>query len=453
MMMLRRLQLIDFRCYESVDVRFDHGVTAVIGANGQGKSNLLEAIGYVATMSSFRGAPTEAMVRRGASSAILRAELDNDGRDTLIEIEVVPGRRTRIEVNRQKLSRSRDLLGVVRTTVFAPDDLVIIKGGPGERRQYLDDTLVSLHPRNQAMRTDLDRVLKQRNALLKGARIKGSRGRNDPEMLATLDVWDNKLVEVGEAFVAARRDLLAQLEPVVTQALADIAGGNDQVGVQYLSSFSETGLAAALAEARDDDLRRGVSTVGPHRDDVGVALNDMAARTHASQGEQRSLTLALRLASHRVVTEATGQSPLLLLDDVLSELDAGRRSALLRALPQCQTVLTTAADLPEEAHAGAVYEVRDHHIAPVSSPSIGGTPGGDAPDTTDGSDESDDSHRDAGPGPGPETMTGNPGNDANGPTDVDTAADPQTLDQVIDLRDQPSAPAAPNPVATGEAAP
>lgn len=373
-MMLRRLQLIDFRCYESVDVTFDDGVTAVIGANGQGKSNLLEAIGYVATMSSFRGAPTEAMVRRGATSAILRAELDNDGRDTLIEIEVVPGRRSRIEVNRQKLARSRDLLGVVRITVFAPDDLIIIKGGPGERRQYLDETLVSLHPRNQAMRSDLDRVLKQRNALLKGARIKGSRGRNDPEMLSTLDVWDAKLVEVGDAFVAARKALLAELEPSVTQALAEIAGGDDHVGIRYSSSFAESGLAAALAESREDDLRRGVSTVGPHRDDVVVLLNDMAARTHASQGEQRSLTLALRLASHRVVTQATGQPPLLLLDDVLSELDASRRSALLQALPECQTVLTTAADLPEEAHAGAVYEVRDHQVEPMDAAGPTGGP-------------------------------------------------------------------------------
>jgi DNA replication and repair protein RecF len=376
---LQQLQLINFRGYEQAEVHFVDGVTAVIGDNGQGKSNLLEAIGYLTTLRSFRGAPTDALVRNGATHAILRAELVADQRETLVEIEIVPGKRVRVEVNRQRLKRTRDLLGVVRSTVFSPDDLILVKGSPGERRGYLDDILTSLGLRNDALRSEVDRVLKQRNALLKSAK-----GRLSADVETTLDVWDAKLVEAGEALGDAREALLERLMPEVGRALEEISGVAGTITATYDSAWRAQGLANALVESRRDDLRRGVSTVGPHRDDIGLWLSSMAARTHASQGEQRSIALAMRLASHRIVARETEMAPLLLLDDVLSELDEKRRSALLVALPECQTVLTTATDLPPEARAGTVYEVREGTVSSRSGGGAAGSPTGGVIDLTDG---------------------------------------------------------------------
>jgi DNA replication and repair protein RecF len=351
---LRRLWLTDFRSYVEADVTFAEGLTAVVGPNGQGKTNLLEAIAYLATLGSFRGAPTEALVRAGADRAIVRAEAVREGRELLLEAELVAGGRNRAQLNRQPLRRARDLLGALRVTVFSPDDLVLVKGSPGERRTYLDDTLVALHPRHDQARGDLEKILRQRGALLKQAG-----GRLSTEIELTLDVFDAKLVAAGEALARARRALVADLEPVLGDAYDRVARRSAEVRAVYEPPWMADGLAAALAAARRDDLRRGVSTVGPHRDELELVLSGLPARTHASQGEQRSLALAMRLAAHEVVTRQTETPPVLLLDDVFSELDPDRSAALLETLPAGQTVLSTASALPEGTAPGTVLRVRD----------------------------------------------------------------------------------------------
>ncbi len=353
-MFLRRLWLTDFRGYREADVRFDAGLTAVVGPNGQGKTNLLEAIGYLATLSSFRGAPTDALVRQGCERAVVRAEGEREGRQLLLEAELSVNGRNRAQLNRQPLRRARDLLGALRVTVFSPDDLTLVKGSPGDRRSYLDETLVALHPRYDQARTDLDRILRQRGALLKSAG-----GRLSTEVELTLDVFDAKLTTAGEALASARRDLVADLEPVLGVAYERVARRGAEVRAIYEPPWLAGGLAEALLAARKDDLRRGVSTVGPHRDELELVLADMPARTHASQGEQRSLALALRLAAHEVVTRRTDTPPVLLLDDVFSELDPDRSAALLDSLPEGQTVLSTATALPAGAVPGAVLQVSD----------------------------------------------------------------------------------------------
>lgn len=351
-MLVHRLWLVDFRSYREAEVTFADRLTVVVGANGEGKTNLLEALGFLATLSSFRGAPTEALIRAGASTAVIRAEGSRDGREMLIEAEIVASGRNRIQVNRQRLQRARDLLGHLRVSVFAPDDLRLVKGGPAERRGYLDDALVGLHPRHDALRGDLERILRQRNALLRQAG-----GRLDEGAAFTLDVWDTKLAEAGEAMAVARSELIERLLPVLGQAYDAVAGAPAQIATTYLAPWRQGGLLAAMVAARREELRRGVSLVGPHRDDLVLTIGGLPARTHASQGEQRSLALALRLAAHAVVTEATGTAPVLLLDDVFSELDPERSAALLASLPVGQTVLTTAAGLPAGAAPDRVLRV------------------------------------------------------------------------------------------------
>jgi DNA replication and repair protein RecF len=351
---LRRLWLTDFRSYREADVAFDPGMTAVVGPNGQGKTNLLEAIAYLATLSSFRGAPTDALVRAGAERAVVRAEAEREGRELLLEAEIVAGGRNRAQLNKQPLRRARDLLGALRVTVFSPDDLALVKGSPGDRRGYLDETLVAQHPRYDQLRSDLDRVLRQRGALLKQVG-----GRLDASAELTLDVFDAKLVTAGEALARARLELVEAIGPVLADAYDQVARRAAEVRARYDPPWLAEGLAPALAAARRDDLRRGVTTVGPHRDELELSIGGLPARTHASQGEQRSLALALRLAAHRVVAEASGSSPVLLLDDVFSELDPDRSAALLRSLPPGQTVLSTAAGLPPGAEPGAVISVHE----------------------------------------------------------------------------------------------
>ncbi|MDH4167998.1 MAG: DNA replication/repair protein RecF [Acidimicrobiia bacterium] len=357
---LRRLWLTDFRGYRELDVTFSEGVTAILGDNGQGKTNLVEAIAWLATLSSFRGAPTEALIRRGADRAIVRAEIDSDGREVLIEAEIPRTGRTRVQVNRQRLTRGRELMGVVRATVFAPDDLRLIKEGPGERRRFLDELLAARHPKFDEQRAAVDKVLRQRNTLLKQAG-----GRLTEEVAITLDVWDTKLVTSGTALADRRVETLSLLEPHLATAYDQLAGQPAQVSMHYDAPWRGGGLAEALATSRRDDLRRGVTTVGPHRDDVVLAIGGLAARTHASQGEQRSLALALRLAAQRLATEETGQAPILILDDVFSELDPDRSDALLAQLPDSQALLTSAAGLPPRARPDCTWSIVDHHLTEV----------------------------------------------------------------------------------------
>jgi DNA replication and repair protein RecF len=342
-MFVSRLWLSDWRNHEALELSFARGLTAVIGPNGRGKTNLVEAIAYLATLESFRGAPTDALVRAGADAAFVRAEVTHDdGRDLLIETEIPRVGRSRVQVNRQKLHRSRDLLGVLRVSVFSPDDLVLVKGGPSERRRFLDDTLVALHPKHDALRSDLERVLRQRSTLLKQAG-----GRLTTEVALTLDVWDAKMASLGEAMAEARTTLVSELGPRVADAYERLAGRPSAVVLEYEASWRREGLANALAAGRADDVRRQQCLVGPHRDDLALALNTLVARTHASQGESRTLALALRLAAHEAVGDRVGSSPVLVLDDVFSELDEARSAALLANLPAGQVVLTTAAGIPD----------------------------------------------------------------------------------------------------------
>jgi DNA replication and repair protein RecF len=356
---LDRVWLTDLRSYATADISLAPGLTALLGDNGQGKTNVLEAIAWLATLSSFRGAPTEALIRQGAARAVIRAEAEREGRAILLEAELVANGRNRVLVNRQPLKRARDLLGVLRVTVFAPDDLELVKGGPAERRRYLDDALVASHPRYDALRSEVDKILKQRNALLKNAG-----GRLDESAAFTLDVWDAKLTESGGALAAARQELLGKLAPELSRMYDAVAHGPAEVTASYMAEWAAAGLAEALAASRRDDLRRGVSTVGPHRDDVELQIGGMPARTHASQGEQRSLALALRLASHRVLTELTGSPPVLLLDDVFSELDPDRSDALLANLPAGQTLLTSASGLPPKASPELILRIHAGQITP-----------------------------------------------------------------------------------------
>lgn len=362
-MRLGRLWLVDFRSYAEVDLRLAPGLTAVLGPNGQGKTNLLEAVAFLGTLSSFRGAPTEAMVRRGAARAVVRAEAERDGRELLVELELVPGGKDRVQLNRQRLRRARELAGTILVSVFSPDDLALVKEGPSGRRRYLDDLLVALDPAFERVRAELERVLRQRNALLKQ-----SGGRLSDDVAATLDVWDQKLVAVADEVGRRRAGAVDELGPAVRQAYEDLAGSNDdEASIAYEAPWLADGLAAALPAVRDDELRRGVTLVGPHRDELGLVLSSAPARSHASQGEQRTFALALRLAAHRLVAARAGTSPILLLDDVFSELDPDRCAALLAHLPPGQAIVTSAAGLPPGATPDLVYDVRDGAV--VARPS------------------------------------------------------------------------------------
>jgi len=357
-MIISHLELLDFRNYVSGSFELTAGTTVVIGDNGQGKTNLAEALAFLATLDSFRSAPTDALVRVGADAAIIRATVrEDDGRESLVEIEVVRAGRNRVQVNRQRLARVRDLLGTVRVTVFSPDDLILIKGSPGDRRRFLDDTLVALAVKYDSVRLEIDRIVRQRNTLLKQAG-----GRASDDVVMTLDVWDTKFAAIADQFGHARATLVARLAPMVQEAYEHLAGVPTPIELRYEPGWRVTGLAAALLEARSTDLRRGVTTVGPHRDEVQMWIGGLPSRTHASQGEQRTLALALRLASHRLVTERTGSAPVLVLDDVLSELDDHRATALLGHLPAGQVVITTASALPPEGHADHVLRVESGHV-------------------------------------------------------------------------------------------
>jgi DNA replication and repair protein RecF len=349
-----------------VSAQFDltAGTTAVIGDNGQGKTNLAEALAYLATLTSFRGAPGDALIRVGAEQAVIRATVHHDdGRDSLIEAELHTVGRNRVQVNKQRLQRVRDLLGTVRVTVFSPDDLIVVKGGPGDRRRFMDDTLVALATKYDAIRLEIDRIVKQRNTLLKQAQKLGGRAELPAEFAVSLDVWDAKFTEIADQFGYARATLVARITPMVQEAYEQLAGVSTPIELRYEPEWRRVGMLVALREARADDVRRGVSTVGPHRDELELRINGLASRTHASQGEQRTLALALRLAGHRLVTERTGSAPVLVLDDVLSELDDGRARALLGHLPDGQVVITTASELPPDARADRILRIEHGAVA------------------------------------------------------------------------------------------
>jgi DNA replication and repair protein RecF len=362
---LRHLQLASFRNWDRVDLALRPGPTVFVGRNGEGKTNLVEAVGYLATMSSHRVSGDAPLVRQGASQAVVRAALRREDRELLVEIEINPGRANRVRVNRAPLTRPRELLGLVKSVLFAPEDLVLVRGDPAERRRFLDDLLVSRTPRLAGVRSDYDRVLKQRNALLKTARM--ARG----DALATLDVWDGHLVDLGGQLLAARLRLVADLAPHVARAYAGVAGADAAVAaLGYASTVPLAGdgtpvpegttpptageLSAALrervAERRTDEVDRGMTLVGPHRDDLVISLGSMPAKGFASHGESWSLALALKLGCFALL-RADGDEPILVLDDVFATLDADRRAALAAVARSAEQSLVTAAvldDVPPE---------------------------------------------------------------------------------------------------------
>ncbi|HLX87922.1 MAG TPA: DNA replication and repair protein RecF [Acidimicrobiales bacterium] len=352
-MAITSLWLTDFRCFEATVFEPDlAGLTVLRGENGAGKTSLLEAVGWLATMRSFRGAPREAIVRTGAPRAIVRAEATSGARAVLIEAELPAQGTARTQVNRQAVRRRVDLGQAVRVSVFSPDDLALVQDGPAHRRDYLDEVLVGGHPRFESLHDEVERILRQRGALLRQA------SRAGPEAIdASLDVWDARLAAAGEELAAAREELAATLGPLVADAYRRLAGtGNRDIVLGYRRSWEGT-LDRALAEARRDDVRRQVTTVGPHRDELEVTVEGRPARSQASQGEQRSVALALRLAAHQLACAQHDEPPILLLDDVFSELDHHRATALVEQMPPGQTLLTTAVDPPPAVTPDRVVEV------------------------------------------------------------------------------------------------
>jgi DNA replication and repair protein RecF len=355
---IRTLWLQQFRTYESVSLDCPPGTCVLWGPNGVGKTNLLESIAYLATLRSFRHAPTEALVRIGAERSTIRADVLVEEREVLIEAEIAPGGRNRVQVNRQRVRTASELGEVLRVTVFSPDDLEIVKGGPSLRRELLDDAASAIRARDGSLRTEWERVLRQRNALLKQVG-----GRLDESARVTLDVWDTKAAEAGERLAALRSRTVERLFDAVRQAYTDLGGIEDDLTIEYERSWTGE-LHAALIAARSDELRRGLTLVGPHRDELRITLNGLPTRTHASQGEQRCVALALRLAIHREIEREHGQPPVLLLDDVFSELDPSRCDALVSALPVGQAFLSSAGPLPEGIEVDAVVDVVPGELRP-----------------------------------------------------------------------------------------
>lgn len=371
-MYVRQLSLTDWRNWPAAELPLDPGPAVLVGANGAGKTNLLEAVAYVATLGSHRAASDLPLVRAGQPRAVVRTAVVRDGRELRVEIEVTPGRANRARVNRAAVPRARDVLGILRTVLFAPEDLALVKGDPGERRRFLDELLVLRHPRYAAVRADYERVLRQRNALLKtagAARRAGAAGD-----LRTLDVWDGHLAEHGAALLAGRLDLLSALRPHVGHAYDRVSDGGAPARLTYESALAAAvepadravltdALREALEAGRAQEVERGVTLSGPHRDDVALGLGDLPARGYASHGESWSLALALKLASYELL-RSDGGEPVLLLDDVFAELDTARRTRLAEIAAGAEQVVITAAvaeDVPESLQ-GARYDVADGSV-------------------------------------------------------------------------------------------
>ncbi|MDI9884791.1 DNA replication/repair protein RecF [Streptomyces sp. HNM0645] len=374
-MHVTHLSLADFRSYARVEVPLEPGVTAFVGANGQGKTNLVEAIGYLATLGSHRVASDAPLVRMGAERAVIRAAVTQGERSQLIELELNPGKSNRARINRSSQVRPRDVLGIVRTVLFAPEDLALVKGDPGERRRFLDELITARSPRMAGVRSDYERVLKQRNTLLKSAAMARRHGGRSMD-LSTLDVWDQHLARAGAELLARRLDLIATLQPLTDKAYEQLAPGGGPVTLEYRGSAGGgpaqsreelcERLVAALGEARKQEIERGVTLVGPHRDELLLKLGEMPAKGYASHGECWSYALALRLASYDLL-RAEGNEPVLVLDDVFAELDARRRERLAELVAPGEQVLVTAAvddDVPGVL-AGARYRVADGSVERV----------------------------------------------------------------------------------------
>ena len=383
-MHVAHLTLHDFRSYADLDLELEPGATAFIGRNGQGKTNLVEAIDYLSRLASHRVATDTPLVRAGTDQAVVRAAVVKDGRTAVLEVELNPGRANRARINRSPLSRPREIIGLVRTVVFAPDDLTLVKGDPSDRRRFLDDLLVLRAPRLAGVRSDYDRILRQRNSLLKTAGV--ARGSSRDAAMSTLSVWDENLARVGGELLAARLALVDDLRPYLGKAYEAVARGaqREDADIEYrpsidLSPLVEDGaqrpareqlvsaLLAAVEERRKEELDRGISLVGPHRDELLLTLGNadlrLPVKGYASHGESWSFALALRLASYDLL-RADGDDPILVLDDVFAELDAERRAQLAELVAGAEQVLVTAAvaaDVPASLQ-GIRYVVADGQV-------------------------------------------------------------------------------------------
>ncbi|WP_299450915.1 DNA replication/repair protein RecF [uncultured Serinicoccus sp.] len=418
-MHLTHLEVSDFRSYPAAEVDLEPGVSVLLGRNGQGKTNLVEAAGYVATLSSHRVAQDAPLVRAGATgSAIVRATVVRDGRESLVELEIVPGRANRARLNRAPVGRQRDVLGTLRSVLFAPEDLALVKGDPGERRRLLDDLLVARQPRWSAVRADYDKAVRQRGALLKQAghlwraptrRSGGPRlapGETLEEArdgaLATLAVFDEQLAQIGGALLYARLRLLRDLRPYLEQAYRTLSDSDTRAGATYRSSLdpgtdvteavaagevpTQEELTAAILQSieavRTQEQERGVCLVGPHRDDLVLALGELPAKGYASHGESWSLALSLRLAGFDLLRHDLGTDPVLVLDDVFAELDSGRRERLAGLVAECEQVLVTAAvaeDVPQRL-LGPGSRVFDVTLGSVTARASGSAQQAEAPE-------------------------------------------------------------------------
>lgn len=358
------LSLVDFRNYRALEWRPDSGVNLLVGRNGAGKTNLLESLGYLSSLKSFRSSPDSALISEWAHAAVIRAGVASGDRERLIEIEIPREGIRRTQVDKTKPKRTADMLGVLRVVSFLPEDLDLVKRGPAYRRGLLDDIAVQLWPSAYLDQSEYDRSLRQRNAFLK------SRDRDD----VTLAVWDSRLAQAGGRVMSRRTRVIEALTPLLREGYQAIASEDSPAAFTYSASWIEgevpavsageysDAIAMALDERRRVDYERRMTTVGPHRDEPGFSVGGRDARTRASQGEQRSLALATKLAAHRAITQSVAETPVLLLDDVFSELDPNRAKALAGALPdETQTLLTTAR--PEDVPlSGRVWSVGEGSV-------------------------------------------------------------------------------------------
>jgi DNA replication and repair protein RecF len=376
---VRHLGLRDFRSWAHVELELDPGRTVFVGPNGFGKTNLIEALWYSTTLGSHRVGTDVPLIRTGATRAVVSTIVVNEGRECAVDLEIAAGRANKARLNRSPVRSTREVIGVLRAVLFAPEDLALVRGDPAERRRYLDDLATLRRPAIAAVRADYDRVLRQRTALLKS--LSGARHRGDQGALDTLDVWDSRLAGHGAELMAARMALAGRLAPQVEKSYQLLAPGSRSASISYRTSleigtdpepdreYLEAALLAGLSARRTAELERGMCLVGPHRDDLELRLGGQPAKGFASHGESWSFAVALRLAAYELL-RTDGGEPVLLLDDVFAELDTARRSALGAVAESAEQVLVTAAvveDLPPGWDARRVtIEMRDDDAGRIS---------------------------------------------------------------------------------------
>jgi DNA replication and repair protein RecF len=377
---VRHLGLRDFRSWAHADLELVSGRTVFVGPNGYGKTNLVEALWYSATLGSHRVATDAPLVRIGSPRAVVSTIVVNDGRECAVDLEISIGRANKARLNRSPMRSAREVIGVLRAVLFAPEDLALVRGDPADRRRYLDDLATVRRPRIGAVRADYEKVVRQRTALLKTA--SGARFRDDRGAVDTLDVWDGHLATHGAELMAARIGLVGELAPEVQKSYQLLAPGSRPATINYRAGVDvgsgegtnveslRAALLSQMSQRRDAELERGVCLVGPHRDDLELRLGEQPAKGFASHGEAWSMALALRLAAYELL-RAEGGEPVLLLDDVFAELDTARREALAAAASSAEQVLVTAAvadDIPRDWDARRVtIALQDSDNGPVSA--------------------------------------------------------------------------------------